>query len=436
MEMHEENFSPLGVRSIDPSSITGSPSSMNKTWSQRTFGKMEPGSIRGSIFTLASTAMGAGYLATPTILKYAGVFLGLIIIVGCGFLVYLSLHTVAKCADNYKIYHYPSVARKMLGNKWAFLLELAIILNGYGLIIALNIIVGSLIPSILSSFTIHEDKLIERDLAMILLNAVVIVPLGLMRNLGALRYKALFNVTCLTFIMFVVIIELPFFAEENNYNDTKYFTVDMNFFSAFSLGLFAYLCHQNLTRIQGELVRPTLERIDKVARRSVLIMGTLFSILALFGYLSCLDDTPALIILRRAPDSISNDAAMVICRVMITFTMSIAIPINLNPCRQSIQKLFLKIKDEASTLVHCSISLGIIITTLLLALFFPKINIVFNFLGGFCGSVMALIIPSLMYVVSTGQPFTHWKNVMVMTVSWVLAIIGFISIILSIYDEF
>ena len=431
--MSDGKYNPLRPNERELDSFV-SPRSHRDSWSQRTFGPMKAGSIRGSIFTLASTAMGAGYLATPNILLNTGVFLGLIIVIGCALLIYFSLITVAKCAEKYQMFHYPTVAREMLGTKWAVFLEIAIILNGYGLILALNIIVGSLIPNIMGSFGVHGHEELERALAMIALNVCIITPLGIMRNLGALRFKALFNVTCLTFIMCVVIIEFPFFVKDNDYSDLKYFVVDKNFFAAFSLGLFAYLCHQNITRIQGELQERTIVRIEKVTQRAVFIMCSLFCILSLFGYMSCLNKTPHLIIMRRAPSSIDNDAAMVICRVMITFTMSIAIPINLNPCRVSIQKLFFKVDGKASNLMHYGITLTIIISTLVLAIFFPNIEIVFHFLGGFCGGVMALIIPALMHIKYTELPITHWKNMIILITSWVLALIGFTSLAIDIYE--
>ena len=341
---------------------------------------------------------------------------------------------ISKSADKYKIYHYPAVAREMLGNRWGVLLEASIIMNGYGLIVALNIIVGSLIPNILSSFNIHGGDL-ERALAMIILNAAVVTPLGIMRNLGALRWKALFNVTCLTFIMFVVIAEFPFFAKHNNFDEIKYAAVDINIFNAFSIALFAYLCQQNITGLQGELLNSTIKRISKVSKRAVGIMCTLFCTLSLFGYLSCLNNTPSLIILRNAPSNISNDGAMVACRIMILVIMSVAIPLNLNPCRNSIQKLIFNIQGRASPLMHYGLSLGIIITTLTLAIFFPNIKIAFHFLGGFCGGVMALIIPGLMQVKLTELPLGHWKNVTIIFITWGLAIFGFTSLIIDIYEQ-
>jgi solute carrier family 36 (proton-coupled amino acid transporter) len=424
---------PLKVKNENNEYILSTITYPSKSWTDRTFGKLRAGSVRSSIFTLASTAMGAGYLGTPKILKDSGVVLGSVIIILSGFLIYLSLLIVALCADEYKIYHYPSVAKKILGNKWSVLLEIAIIFNGYGMIVALNIIIGSLVPNLLSSFNLTGGDL-ERALIMVCLNVAVVTPLSIMRNLSALRFKALFNVLCVTFIMSVVIFELPYFVKQNNYNDTKYFVVDINIFGAFSNSLFAYLCHQNITRIQGELFNPTMERMKKVTRRSLWIMTILFFSLAMFGYLSCLNDTPDLIILRDRPKDISNDAAMVVCRVLVTFTMSIAIPINLNPCRVSIQKLVFKTEGKASNVMHYGITLGIILTSLILAIFLPDIKIVFNFLGGFCGGVMALIIPGLMYIKHKDLPITSMKSLAVISVTWGLAAVGFTSIIIDIYD--
>ena len=87
MASSNEKLIPLDVRERAIQSVV-LPSVETKTWTERTFGKMKAGSVRGSIFTLASTAMGAGYLATPNILVHAGVILGLGILVFCAFLIY------------------------------------------------------------------------------------------------------------------------------------------------------------------------------------------------------------------------------------------------------------------------------------------------------------------------------------------------------------
>ena len=109
------------------------------TWARRTFGHMGQGSIRGSIFTLASTAMGAGFLAIPTCLENAGLILGLILIIFSGFVMYLSHTTISRAAMKYQTFHYSTITNAMLGKTASVVLELAIILNGIGILIAYQI---------------------------------------------------------------------------------------------------------------------------------------------------------------------------------------------------------------------------------------------------------------------------------------------------------
>ena len=58
--------SPLSPSYSDTScDYSGITMASNKSWVQRTFGKMEQGSIRSSIIALLSCAMGSGMLAFP-----------------------------------------------------------------------------------------------------------------------------------------------------------------------------------------------------------------------------------------------------------------------------------------------------------------------------------------------------------------------------------
>jgi len=407
---------------------------VKRPWKERYFSSMKSGSLRGSTFMLASTAMGAGYLAIPQVLQKAGLFLGLAIIAFCGALMYFSLTTVTRAAFKCKNFHYPSVCELMLGRGWAILLEIAIIVNAVGLIIALNIIVGLLMPTVFSSLNIKFERILERDLIIVILNCAVIAPFGLLRNLGALRFKAFFNVICLTYVMIVVIVEFPFYAQKRDYSDLKYAAVDINFFDAFALGMFAYLCHQNVTKVQGELNNSNQRRIDKVAFRAIMIMGVIFSILSLFGYLSFLNGVPNIIVMRHS--IFDNDWAMVIGRMLISLTMTVAIIINLYPCRSSMEKLFFKVQGRSPIWLHAAITLTTIGVTMLVAIFFPDINFVFSVLGGFCAAVMGLIIPALLYIKLSQKPMTSPSNLAIITTASVLTAVGFTSIVLGIVRQF
>ena len=50
---------------------------MRRTFRERTFSKLEAGSVRGSIFALCSSAIGAGVLSLPYVLALNGYVIGL-----------------------------------------------------------------------------------------------------------------------------------------------------------------------------------------------------------------------------------------------------------------------------------------------------------------------------------------------------------------------
>ena len=68
---------------IKPSAIELSPTSGGRrTFFNRTFGKLEKGSVRGSIFNMISAAMGGGVLSLPFVFVLSGYGIGLILIAG------------------------------------------------------------------------------------------------------------------------------------------------------------------------------------------------------------------------------------------------------------------------------------------------------------------------------------------------------------------
>lgn len=92
-----------------------SPYNFRKSWSQRTFSKMMPGSLRGSIFTMISTAIGAGCLSLPLVFHYLGIIIGpFFLLLGMG-VSYLGIYNIAIAAEHYKIYQYSSLIGKAFG---------------------------------------------------------------------------------------------------------------------------------------------------------------------------------------------------------------------------------------------------------------------------------------------------------------------------------
>ena len=162
-------------------------------------------------------------------------------------------------------------------------------------------LVATFMPDVLNSLNISFPA--DRQTVLVVVMVCFVTPLGLLRKLAVLHYKALFNVTCLTYILILVIAQFPYYSSQHGFGEIVYGKMDLKFFSAFSMCLFAYLCQQNLTKVAGELKNPTEPRMQKVIFRAVGIQGSLFVLLALFGYLSFLDSTPTLIMQHAATAS-------------------------------------------------------------------------------------------------------------------------------------
>lgn len=201
-------------------------------------------------------------------------------------------------------------------------------------------------PNVFDSLNISFKA--DREIVIVVVMVCFVTPLGLFRKLAVLRYKALFNVTCLTYILILVIAQFPYYSSQHGFDGIVYGKMDLKFFNAFALCLFAYLCQQNLSKVAGELIHRDERRIGKVIFRAVGIQGSLFVLLALFGYLSFLNSTPNLIIMRHAAKGIHHDWMMVLARFMESFTLTFAMPINLSPTRASIEKLCFRVEGESS----------------------------------------------------------------------------------------
>lgn len=94
---------------------SGDESNFRKSWSQRTFGKMLPGSLRGSIFTMVSTAIGAGCLSLPLVFDYLGIVIGPFFLLLGMTASYVGIRNIAIAAEHYKIYQYSSLIGRAFG---------------------------------------------------------------------------------------------------------------------------------------------------------------------------------------------------------------------------------------------------------------------------------------------------------------------------------
>mmetsp|Transcript_30636 Transcript_30636/g.30263 ORF Transcript_30636/g.30263 Transcript_30636/m.30263 type:complete len:359 (+) Transcript_30636:224-1300(+) len=343
---------------------------------------------------------------------------------------YYGLIGIALAADKHKNYNYPNLVRTILGNRWGMIMDVTIILYVYGTLIGYQIMIGTFVPSIAKSFDIHTSPEETRIVIMCASCVFIMIPLGLMKNLSSFRFVSMLSAFTLVYITLLLICEFYLFERHNNFGKVEYFDMNVNIFSGYAFCLYAFTCHTNIAQVQGELRYSNLRRIKKVSFRTIFSVMVPYIFLGLFGYLSVLNKTPTLIIMRDTPDDINNDTPMVISRILMSITLIFAVPINIPPCRTTIIKNILK-KENPSTKLHITVTLVLLLTTLAIAIVYPAITVLFGFLGGFCCGIIVLILPALLRCKIMGYEPRSWQFIVIVGGFTFLFLVGSISAVLS-----
>jgi amino acid permease len=130
-----------------------------------------------------------------------------------------------------------------------------------------------------------------------------------------------------------------------------------------------------------------------VTGSSVLITSTLYTLCAVFGYLTFYGYTEDNILKNYKNDNISA----MIAKIAICFSIIGSFPIVLSSVRTSINLIFYKDK-EFSWERHIIIALIIIIFTFTMGTIFPSISIIFGLLGSSFAIFLMFLFPSFMII--------------------------------------
>lgn len=195
----------------------------------------------------------------------------------------------------------------------------------------------------------------------LIISAVIIAaisPLCLMKDISKLRIASLFGIGSLLFMIIVVVGECPFYFKHyldttydendkstwpNLFNVGKGFTSALMFFRCSATIFFAFTCHVGAFPIYRTLNNNEDRRIKKVFRRSVILIFSIYLLVTVCGFLTQPYKTPSLIIFRDK--LFDNDIIMIIAQLLLSVTLTLAIPSNYQALRLSVLQIFCKTNE-------------------------------------------------------------------------------------------
>lgn len=224
------------------------------------------------------------------------------------------------------------------------------------------------------------------------------LPLSLQKDISSLQFSSILGVLSIIFLVVAVAIRSIMHASANGIPEDISWLIDLSrgpdFMLSVPIVMFAFTCQVNVFSIYTELQRPSIRRMKKIVDRATLISFTIYLCIGGVAYLAfgrqLVDRKYKGNILLSFP---LNDTLIAISRAAIAFTVAVAFPLNIFPCRFTIDMMCFA-NSEDSWLRHVVVTTSLVLLALLLAIFCPSINVVFGIIGGTCSTIVCFCFPA------------------------------------------
>jgi len=393
----------------------------------RTLGPLTVNGIRHSMLTLTSTALGGGVLSVSYVMVTVGLALGTALLVLGALLAFLSTTALMRMSGQTGHSTYAGLFSHCAGRLAGPILDLMLFIYGNGACVGYMVFLGDFVPPLISlGGDAVPQWLAGRELAIIAA-AGLTMPMALQRDIAVLRYVAPVSILALVYMAVTVAVKSPHQYQQHvgdpAYGSIRWAIPGVHITDAFALCVFAFNCHLNVLPVAGSMVRPTRARIVKVSARVNLVQLSFYMLIGITGYISFLAKTPGDIIKAYSAD----DVSVIIGRVMLSCTMIVAIPINLNPTVRSGMQIrdYFRLQDEpflaspgaitppdspvlstAETSCGCRscVTIVCLVVQAILAILVPGVADILGLLGATVATAMIMTIPA--YCMGVVMPMT------------------------------
>lgn len=213
------------------------------------------------------------------------------------------------------------------------------------------------------------------------------------------------------------------------------FTNELLFFQAIACVFFANGNAVCALPIFKDIKDPTPKRIQKVSFRAQCLIGSIYFIVGIFGYLSFPENTPKLFIFRES--IFEFDIIMIIGKILLSLSLIVNAGAGFNIIRISgIKLLFRKSSSEITTTINFVFTLITLLFIAMIVTVYDKIINLLSIIGGFIIIILNYFAVGIMYVKGNDLPRYHVKNILTVLISTILLILGWTGGIVSIIDSF
>lgn len=296
-------------------------------------------SVQSGVITLLHTPCGAGILAMPYAFKPFGLIIGLLMIAFCGLCSFTGLYLQAYVSKYVPGRHASFFSLCQLTYpQLSVVFDAAIAVKCFGVGVSYLVVVGDLLPQIMSTFS-HNEWLLSRQFHITAITLVVVTPLCFIKKLDSLRYTSSIAISAVGYLCLLVVFHFLVPSSEidelkGHVSIWKPSDVDSSVLSSFPIFVFAYTCHHNMFSIINEQSNNSLASLTKLIRTAIGLAMCLYFMIGALGYCTFGDNISGNII-TLYPMSVSST----IGRIAIVLLVILAFPLQCHPARASINHI-------------------------------------------------------------------------------------------------
>ena len=380
-------------------------------------------SIKASGAQIANTIMGAGILSIPIIMRYLGLFLGIIFIISLALCTLFSVFILIRCHEITGKTGFSMLGKITMGKFGNILIKVIIIINNMGFCIAYFRIFGEVVQTVIQGF-ISPDSFWANNwhnFIYIIFCSLIMFYFIFTKNLSTLKKVAYMGVSAV--LLFSFGLTLLFLHKGiHHYLDSniswKFLKPNCSFSEAFNAipsVFLAFLFQFNVFPIYLSLKEKNLDSMMKATKIGVGYSLFIFLIVGIIGFLLYGLNMNETLLECLSQDmtkfrNISGFIKFLIIIISVSFVTT---------CLTSFPILFLSLRENfINSMIFCIknmghknennnyisekglniITISLYVVIVLMAIILPKLKVIFSVVGATAGTFIAFILPNLFYI--------------------------------------
>ncbi|GAQ82403.1 amino acid transporter protein [Klebsormidium nitens] len=358
--------------------------------------------VFGSCCNMSSTILGTGILALPL----TGVWLGLIPMISM--LLILAVANAYSCrllllvGAFTRSYTFEDATERAMGPRTRSFLDVCIFTRSLIVLASILIFTSDFLFS-LGNALVHWLGLgiiLDKNLLIIVVTALVIYPLALMRSMNSLALFSCFKLVCLWLFAAVVVylsVENMAAGKQGQYKVVA--SPSWHWLRALPIAAFSYHSHVNLFPIYAEVKAATLRKGSQMITSAYILCSILFILVATFGYLQFPESTYGNF-LRNFDDVMGdfNGDIIHVLRASFLVVTVFTFPMQLFAARIALHALAWPHQEKMSAFQSFGITTLMTAGALLVSLVTDDVALVLGIGGSIFTSYISMILPAQIYL--------------------------------------